>query len=147
MRIGEIAAKAAVNIQTVRFYERRGMLEEPPRSGRGYRCYGDSDLEALCFIRRSQELGFTLREISQLLPLHRTVARMSSPKGRRPREMQAMAVVARSRLDQVEQKLRLLKTMRTQLLTFITQLEAAGPTKCLAPRIQPANERQSSCRA
>jgi len=138
MTIGELAAKAAVNIQTVRFYERKGILPEPPRSGSGYRCYDKSDLETLCFIRRSQELGFTLQEISQLLPLHRSVARLPSPESRtqkqRPREMQQMAGVARRRLQQVEQKLRLLKTMRSQLLTFIDQLETA-PLKCFAPAL------------
>jgi DNA-binding transcriptional MerR regulator len=140
MRIGELAAKAAVNIQTVRFYERRGILQEPPRSGSGYRCYSERDLDALCFIRQSQELGFTLQEISQLLPLHSSVAssvassvgKSSSPRGGRPREMKAMAAVARCRLGQVEQKLRLLRTMRAQLQTFIAQLEASGPVKCLA---------------
>jgi MerR family copper efflux transcriptional regulator len=133
MRIGELAAKAAVNIQTVRFYERRGILQEPPRSRSGYRCYREHDLDTLCFIRQSQELGFTLQEISQLLPLHRSVAKSSSAKVERPREMKAMAIVARCRLGQVEQKLRLLKTMRGQLRTFIDRLEATGPVKCLAP--------------
>jgi DNA-binding transcriptional MerR regulator len=109
IRIGELAAKAAVNIQTVRFYERRGILVEPERSNSGYRCCGESDLETLCFIRRSQELGFTLHEISQLLPLHRTITNLSSSKrsGPRPREMRAMAQVARCRLGQLEQILRL----------------------------------------
>jgi DNA-binding transcriptional MerR regulator len=133
MRIGELAAKAAVNIQTVRFYERKGILQEPPRSASGYRSYNKADLETLCFIRRSQELGFSLHEISQLLPLHRSVARISAPVNPRPSEMRSMALVARQRLDQVEQKLRLLKTMRTQLVLFIAQLEATGPIKCLAP--------------
>ncbi|MFY9844280.1 MAG: MerR family transcriptional regulator [Terriglobales bacterium] len=145
MTIGELAAKAAVNIQTVRFYERRGILPEPLRSGSGYRCYDKNDLEALCFIRRSQELGFTLQEISQLLPLHRTVARLPSLKDRtqkqRPREMQQMAGVARRRLQQVEQKLRLLKTMRGQLLTFIAQLETA-PLQCFAPVLATPNKTQ-----
>ena len=147
MTIGELAARAAVNIQTVRFYERKRILAPPPRSRSGYRCYGESDLETLCFIRRSQDLGFTLQEISQLLPLHRSVAKFSSAKGRMPREMRAMAAVARRRLEQVEQKLRLLKTMRTQLLVFITQLETTAPVKCLAPATQPARKRQSSCPA
>jgi hypothetical protein len=61
--------------------------------------------------------------------------------------MQAMAVVARSRLDQVEQKLRALEAMRTQLLTFITQLETASPAKCLAPGLQPPSRQQASGRA
>lgn len=146
MTIGELAAKAAVNTQTVRFYERQGILAPPPRSRSGYRCYGESDLETLCFIRRSQDLGFTLQEISQLLPLHRSVAKFSSAKRPMPREIQAIAVVARRRLDQVEEKLRLLKTMRTQLLVFITQLQSAAPVKCLAPATQPACKK-SSCPA
>jgi MerR family transcriptional regulator, copper efflux regulator len=139
MRIGELAAKAAVNIQTVRFYERKGILEQPQRSNSGYRCYAESDLETLCFIRRSQLLGFTLHEISQLLPLHRAVANLSSSRrgGPRPREMRVMADVARCRLGQVEQKLLLLKKMRDQLRAFITQLETAAPVKCLAPGQKP----------
>jgi len=147
MRIGQLAAKAGVNIQTVRFYERKGLLEAPPRAASGYRCYGESSLETLCFIRRSQELGFTLSEISQLLPLHRSIARLASSKGRMPREMRAMAVVARSRLDQVEQKLSLLQAMRTQLLTFVNQLETVAPIKCLAPATPPASKKQASCPA
>jgi len=148
MRIGELAAKAAVNIQTVRFYERRGILQSPPRSSSGYRCYGPSDLETLRFIRRSQELGFTLDEISQLLPLHRSVASTpSSSKHKGAREVQAMAVAARHRLDQVEQKLRTLKTMRAQLMTFITRLDTLAPTKCLAPELQMANPKQTCRRA
>ncbi len=147
MRIGELAARAAVNIQTVRFYERRGILQAPPRSGAGYRCFGEGDLETLCFIRRSQELGFSLQEISQLLPLHRSVAKLSCPKDPRPREMQAMAVVANHRLAQVEQKLKLLKTMRAQLLSFIMQLETIMPIKCLAPVMQPAKKKRPSRRA
>ena len=147
MRIGQLAAKAAVNIQTIRFYERKGLLQSPPRSAAGYRCYSESDMETLCFIRRSQELGFTLHEISQLLPLHRSIARLASSKGRMPREMRAMAAVARTRLDQVELKLSLLNTMRTQLLTFITQLETVAPIRCLAPATQSPSNKPSSCPA
>jgi len=136
MRIGELAAKAAVNIQTVRFYERKGLLPEPPRSLSGYRCYGENALETICFIRRSQDLGFSLREISQLLPLHRSIAKSACPhrQNRKPREMRAMAQVAHRRLEQVERKLSQLKIMRSQLLAFVSQLETAPLTKCLAPR-------------
>jgi DNA-binding transcriptional MerR regulator len=144
MKIGELAAKAAVNIQTVRFYERRGILQEPARTTSGYRSYGENDLEALCFIRRSQGLGFTLQEISQLLPLHRSVANISSHgQKRRAHEMREMAIVARRRLEEVDQKLRLLKTMRGQLQTFITQLETATPAKCLAPVTRKTESKQT----
>jgi len=69
MRIGELAAKAGVNIQSVRFYERRRILREPVRAASGYRVYGKSDLDDICFIKQCQELGFTLKEIQPLLQL------------------------------------------------------------------------------
>ena len=147
MRISELAAQAAVNIQTVRFYERKGLLPAPPRSRSGYRSYAPRDLETLRFIRRSQELGFTLNEISQLLPLHRSVAGAPSSRMQGARQLQAMVVTARRRLEQVEEKLRMLKTMRAQLTTFITRLETLEPTKCLAPEMPAARPRQTCPRA
>ncbi|MDX2120113.1 MAG: MerR family transcriptional regulator [Gemmatimonadota bacterium] len=69
MRIGHVAAQAGVNIQTVRYYERRGLLETPRRSTGGYRQYGDDVVPRIRFIRRAQELGFTLEEIGELLTL------------------------------------------------------------------------------
>ena len=69
MRIGEFARRAGVNVQTVRYYERRGLLPEPDRQASGYREYTEANLERLQFIRRSQELGFTLSEIGDLLAL------------------------------------------------------------------------------
>lgn len=69
MRIGELARRAGVNVQTVRYYERRGLLPDPRHHAAGYREYGTGTLQRLRFIRRAQELGFTLREIEQLLGL------------------------------------------------------------------------------
>lgn len=69
MTIGEVAARAGVNIQTVRYYERRGLLEMAKRSASGYRQYGDEVVLRIRFIRRAQALGFTLEEIGQLLTL------------------------------------------------------------------------------
>lgn len=69
MRIGDLARRAGVNVQTVRYYERRGLLPEPQRRASGYREYTPDCLERLQFIRRSQELGFTLSEIEELLSL------------------------------------------------------------------------------
>jgi len=77
MRIGELAHQAAVNIQTIRFYERRRLLPAPPRNSSGYRSYEKSDLDRVTFIKRNQELGFTLEEIKQILELHRVVAAMT----------------------------------------------------------------------
>ncbi len=67
--IGELARRAGVNVQTVRYYERRSLLDEPTRRESGYRVYDASVLQRLRFIRRAQELGFTLDEISDLLAL------------------------------------------------------------------------------
>ncbi len=67
MRIGEVAAQAGVNVQTIRFYERRGLLKRPRRLSSGYRDYPAEVVLVVRFIKRTQEHGFTLQEISLLL--------------------------------------------------------------------------------
>lgn len=69
MRIGELAKQGGVNVQTVRFYERQGLLLEPPRRESGYRIYGSGDLHRLCFIRQAKVLGFSLKEIATILQM------------------------------------------------------------------------------
>jgi Hg(II)-responsive transcriptional regulator len=69
LTIGELAGAVGVNVQTVRYYERRGLLPKPKRRASGYREYLESDVARLEFIRRAQALGFTLSEIEQLLAL------------------------------------------------------------------------------
>ncbi len=67
--IGQIAARTGVNLETVRYYERAGLLPPPPRSAGGHRQYGEEQVRRLIFIRRGRELGFTLGEIRALLDL------------------------------------------------------------------------------
>lgn len=69
MSVGGLAQSAAVNIQTVRFYEREGLLPEPERTAGGHRLYSRDDLARLRFIQGAKECGFTLREIKDLLYL------------------------------------------------------------------------------
>lgn len=69
MKIGELAEQTGVNVQTVRYYERRGLLPEPERMYSGYRRYSDRDLLRLRFILRAKALGFTLSEVRELLEL------------------------------------------------------------------------------
>jgi MerR family mercuric resistance operon transcriptional regulator len=69
MTIGQLAREAGVNVQTVRYYERRRLLPAPARRASGYRAYDAPALARLRFIRRAQELGFTLAEIAELLAL------------------------------------------------------------------------------
>lgn len=69
MRIGEVAREAGVNIQTLRYYERRGLLPEVRRRASGYREYGSDTVRLVRFIKHAQGLGFTLREIEELTQL------------------------------------------------------------------------------
>src|SRR6476659_6509079 len=66
--IGELARRAHVNVETLRYYERRGLLRAPVRRASGYRQYGETDVARVQAIRRAQGFGFTLREILELLP-------------------------------------------------------------------------------
>src|SRR5438034_3575150 len=69
LTIGEVARRAAVGIETVRFHERQGLLEEPARKESGYRQYPEDVVARLRFIKRAKELGFSLKEIKDLLAL------------------------------------------------------------------------------
>jgi Hg(II)-responsive transcriptional regulator len=69
MRSGELAGRAGVNAETLRYYERRGLLADPPRTPGGYRDYPASALDLLRFIKRAQQLGFTLHEVEELVQL------------------------------------------------------------------------------
>ena len=64
---GQLAKETGVNIETIRYYERRGLIPEPPRRESGYREYAPKYIERILFIKRAQALGFTLKEISELL--------------------------------------------------------------------------------
>jgi MerR family copper efflux transcriptional regulator len=70
LSIGQLAREAGVHIETIRYYERRGLLPEPPRSEAGYRQYSASDVWRLQFIGRAKRLGFTLNEIAELVGEH-----------------------------------------------------------------------------
>ena len=69
LTIGQLAKDAGVNIETIRYYERRGLIPEPPRRKSGYRQYGSDFVLRIQFIKRAQELGFSLNEIDELLAL------------------------------------------------------------------------------
>lgn len=69
MRIGEVAARAGATVQTIRYYERRGIVPAPERLASGYREYPHNTVALVRFVKRAQGLGFTLREIEELAPL------------------------------------------------------------------------------
>jgi len=121
VRIGELADRAGVNLQTVRYYERRGLLPEPARTGSGYREYGEEDVHRLRFIRRAQELGFTLSEIGELLSLRVDPGRSAEDVRRRALE----------KIQGVRQKIRDLQRIRRALERLVAACEAHGsPEEC-----------------
>jgi DNA-binding transcriptional MerR regulator len=109
LQIGELAAAAEVGIETIRYYERRGLLPEPPRSASGYRRYPSSAIERVRFIRRAKELGFSLRETAELLAL-RTNERGQCADARRQIDGKLTDLEGRiADLRRVESALRLLR--------------------------------------
>lgn len=117
-RSQQVADAAGVNVETLRYYERRGILRPPRRNRAGYRQYGQETVDIVRFIKRAQGLGFTLEEVDELLAL------------RRPRAGRCVTVrtAATSKIEQIDAKLRALTAMRealTQLAAACTDDEAA----------------------
>jgi MerR family mercuric resistance operon transcriptional regulator len=118
MTIGEVATRSRVNIQTVRYYERRGLLPTPRRSTAGYRQYPDDVVPRIRFIKRAQELGFNLEEIAELLAL-------------RVRHGEACLEVshrASAKVVLVRQKLRELENLKRVLEGLVEACERRLPT-------------------
>lgn len=100
-----MARQAGVNPQTLRYYERRGLLPEPARVGSGYRSYGSDSVETVRFIKRAQELGFTLVEVESLLEL--------AAGG--PENCDAAHAIAKQKIGDLDAKVASLKSMRRSL--------------------------------
>jgi MerR family transcriptional regulator, copper efflux regulator len=105
LTIGSVARRAGVGVETVRFYERQGLIQEPPRRPSGYREYDDSVVSRLGFIRRAKELGFTLKEIKELLSLRRDPNTQATDIRRR----------AEAKIADIEAKLRSLRKIKKAL--------------------------------
>lgn len=130
MRIGELARSAGVNIQTIRFYEREALLPKPMRDASGYRSYDRGDLERVTFIKRNQEIGFTLAEIKQLIQLHGSMAARPKDLRRKPDEVRAIISLGRERLQAIDEKVRSLRDTRRQLVSVVQQLESMSAVIC-----------------
>ena len=109
MRTHEVAEKAGVNAQTLRYYERRGLLADPPRSRAGYRDYPPFVIEVLRFVKRAQELGFTLAEVEELLRL--------ADGG--PESCEAARSLAESHIADLLRKIADLQRMRVSLTALV----------------------------
>ncbi len=110
LSIGQIACQGGVGIETVRFYERQGLLEKPPQSESGYRQYPPEAVSRLHFIKKAKEVGFSLKEIKELLSLRLdTTATCQDVRSR-----------AEAKILDIEQKLQALTRMK-QALTDLTK--------------------------
>lgn len=114
----ETAERAGVNVQTVRYYERRGLIPEPPRTESGYRQYGPEHVARIRFIKRAQELGFTLKEARQLLELRNEPDADTSDVRR----------YATQKIDDVRDRIRDLQRIEAQLLDLVEACEGNHPT-------------------
>lgn len=116
LTIGQVASEAGVNVQTLRYYERRGILDEPKRSGSGYREYSADAVRVIRFIKRAQDLGFTLSEIQELLEL----------REHRPRKRKAVRELAAAKVRDIERKVRDLESMKHALNVLVNSCTCKG---------------------
>ncbi len=112
--IGQLARDAGVRVETVRYYERRGLLPRARRSPAGYRLFDDEALRRIRFVKRAQALGFSLREVHELLSL-RTAKRV---------DCDAVRERAARKIADVEEKIRALQAIRKVLLQLVDKCES-----------------------
>ena len=115
MRIGEVATRAHVSVETLRYYERRGLLRDPARSGSGYRSYTPDVIRRVHFVRQAQELGFTLDEIAGLLRMWEDSAT----------SCEQVADRASATLQRIDAKMAQLERMRGALAQYVAACRAS----------------------
>lgn len=121
LTIGAVAKRVGVNIDTIRFYEREGLLPEPVRRASGYRSYDEGAVRQLRFIRRAKDLGFTLEEIRDLLAL----------SADRQRGVKAVKQRAQARLAAIDARIAELTRVRNGLEDLIEACPGHGsPDQC-----------------
>jgi Cu(I)-responsive transcriptional regulator len=120
MWITETARQAGVNVQTLRYYERRGLLPRPARRDSGYRDYSPEAVRIVRFIKRAQELGFSLDEVEQLVKL----------RGVRRTERTRVRSIAERKIADIDGKIAHLQSMREALETLVDSCCHGGVAEC-----------------
>ncbi|WBT38026.1 MerR family transcriptional regulator [Hyphomicrobium sp. DMF-1] len=133
LTIGDLSKTTGTKVETIRYYERIGLLAAPDRTSGNYRAYGTKDLGRLSFIRRARDLGFGLEQVRELLGL----------SDQKQRSCEGVDVIARDHLADVDRKLADLKALRRELDSIIRQCGCGTIANCriieaLAP-IDPSN--------
>ena len=116
LKIGEVARAAGLGVHAVRFYEREGLIKEPARRPSGYREYSPDMVLNLRFIRRAKELGFSLKETSELLSLE------TDPEG----TAAEVKELAEAKLEDIESRIRALQRMRRALRRSLRNVPGGG---------------------
>ncbi len=119
MKIGELSRRTATPVDTIRYYERRGLIPEVPRSAGGYRCYGQEAVRRLRFIRQAKALGFRLDEIAQLLSL-----------SARDAACEDVRRVAQAKAAEIETRIARLGRMHDCLMDLARACETHGDAAC-----------------
>jgi DNA-binding transcriptional MerR regulator len=119
LTIGELARDAGVNVETIRYYERRGLLPEPPRTRAGYRLYGDDARWRLEFVCRAKQLGFTLTEIRDLLDASAGTS------------VDDVLSAARRKLAEVDEKMAALAGLQDRLERLVERCETGDAFGCV----------------
>jgi Hg(II)-responsive transcriptional regulator len=122
---GELAKRGGVNIETIRYYERLGLLPKPPRSAAGYRLFSADDARRVHFIKRAQELGFSLKEIEELLALQNAPHTTRADVRKR----------AEAKIADIDEKLRDLQAMKESLEQLTATCSGRGPV-CGCPILE-----------
>jgi MerR family transcriptional regulator, copper efflux regulator len=117
LTIGEVAAQAEVHIETLRYYERRGLVERPPRSASNYRLYPEEAVRRVRFMKRAQELGFSLNDIKELLSL-----RAAPEAGCRD-----VRAHAEAKIKDIDEKIGALTAMKHALSTLVMACSGEAP--------------------
>lgn len=118
LTIGQVARLSGVGVETVRFYERKGLVSQPPKKESGYRQYPDDVVKRIKFIKRAKELGFSLREISELLSLR-------VEPGANCADVRKKAV---DKISDVEARIAELQVINKALKELATACKGRGPT-------------------
>jgi MerR family transcriptional regulator, copper efflux regulator len=128
LTVGKLATAAGVGVETIRFYEKRGLVEQPARRGSGYRIYQPEDVTRIRFIKNAQALGFSLKEIADLIELERDARSQCSD----------LQVRADAKIRLINQKLEELTRMRAELERLSSSCASDQPLsdcklmKCMA---------------
>ena len=131
LTIGEVAKAAEVGIETVRFYEREGLIAEPPRRQSGYRQYPPDTVRRLRFIRRAKDLGFTLKEIRELLDLRVDPTRSCAD----------VRTLAKAKMVDIEAKMLDLARIQAALTELVRTCRGKGPTSA-CPILDAVDEQE-----